>query len=230
MSFARAPGQAPAGARGLAVLVMARAPRRGEVRQALEPLIGQDGCLALQTALLLQTFAWARALSPRLLAVAHEPADAGRELQRLTGRDALLIPQNGEGIAARVADAVARVHGHSPGPVLVLWPDLPRLLPYHAQAVSGDLRAGVDIVLGPVFDGGFYLIALARPLPSLFALPGQVWRGRGALQNVLDGAARAHLQAGVLRGERALHRPADARAALADPLLPEPIARALAHR
>jgi hypothetical protein len=230
MSFTPAHGRAPAGAADLAVLVMARVPRRGEVRQALEPLIGQDGCLALQTALLLQTLAWARALSPRLLGVAHEPADAGRELQRLTGPDVMLLPQNGEGIAARVADAVARMHAHSPGPMLVLWPDLPRLLPYHAQAVYGDLRAGADIVLGPVFDGGFYLIALARPLPRLFALSGQVWRGRDALQNVLDAVARAHLQAGVLRSERALHRPADARAALADPLLPEPIARALRHR
>ena len=34
-----------------AVLLMARAPRRGEVRHALEPLIGLDGCVALQAAL-----------------------------------------------------------------------------------------------------------------------------------------------------------------------------------
>lgn len=230
MSFVGRHGPALSSAADLAVLLMVRAPRRGEVRQALEPLIGQDGCLALQTALLAQALAWARELAPRLLCLAHEPADAGRELQRLTGREALLIPQNGDGIAARVADAVARVHAHSPGPVLVLWPDLPRLLPYHAQAVCSDLRAGVDIVLGPVFDGGFYLIALARPLPGLFALPERAWRGRDALHEVLEGAARAHLQAGVLRGERALHRPSDARAALADPLLPEPVARALRHQ
>jgi len=230
MSALRSSPQAPEAADGLAVLVMARAPRRGEVRQALEPLIGLDGCLALQTALLAQTLAWARSLSPRLLSLAHEPADARRELARLTGSDVMLIPQHGEGIAARIADAVGRVHAHSPGPVLVLWPDLPRLADHHAQAVCADLRAGADIVLGPVFDGGFYLIALARPLPRLFALSGQAWRGRDALHNVLEAVARARLQAGVLRGERALHRPADARAALADPLLPEPIARALRHR
>ena len=85
-------------------------------------------------------------------------------------------------------------------------------------------------MLGPVFDGGYYLIALARPLPSLFALPEQVWRGPDSFNQVLTAAGHAGLEVGLLRGERALHRPADVRAALADPLLPEPVARALGRR
>ena len=43
-----------------AVLVMARAPRRGEVRRALEPLLGADACLALQSLLIVRTVEWAR--------------------------------------------------------------------------------------------------------------------------------------------------------------------------
>ena len=45
---------------GAAVIVMARAPRRGEVRRALEPVLGADGCVALQSALIVQAAAWAR--------------------------------------------------------------------------------------------------------------------------------------------------------------------------
>ncbi len=213
-----------------AVMVMGRAPRRGEVRHALEPLIGRDGCLALQAALLLEALEWARATEPREILLAHEPADAGRELQRLAGDDVHLFPQNGEGISGRVADAVARAHARSPGPIIVVWPDIPRLRRIHADAVLGDLAAGVDLVLGPVFGGGFYLIGLARPLPVLFSLPEQAWRGPDSFAALLQAAARAGLETGVLRGERALHRPADVRAALADPLLPDPVARALRHR
>lgn len=213
-----------------AVLVMARAPRRGEVRHALEPLLGLDGCLALHAALIAEAMRWARALEPREIYVAHEPADAGRELQRLVGEDAILFPQNGEGIAGRVADAVGRISAHSSGPILIVWPDLPSLRPIHADATRIDLADGVDLVLGPVFDGGYYLIALARPLPSLFALPEAVWRGPDSFSQVLAAATQAGLEVGVLRGERALHRPADVRAALADPLLPEAVARALGRR
>ena len=44
---------------GPAVLIMARAPRAGEVRRALEPLLGREGCLELQAALIAHAAAWA---------------------------------------------------------------------------------------------------------------------------------------------------------------------------
>ncbi len=213
-----------------AVLIMARAPRRGEVRHALEPLIGLEGCVALQAALIVEALRWARSLAPRAIYVAHDPADAGRDVQRLAGEGVILFPQNGDGIAGRVADAVGRVSAHSSGPIFIVWPDLARFSAIHAEATRLDLTGGADLVLGPVFDGGYYLIALARPLPSLFALPEAVWRGPDSFNQVLLAANKAGLEVGVLRGERALHRPPDVRAALADPLLPEAVARALGRK
>jgi len=224
-------GLGGARARPPAVLLMARTPRRGEVRHALEPMIGLDGCLALHLALLLEALRFARASEPRAVFVAYEPADSGRELARLIAdRDVVLLPQNGEGIAARTGDAVARVSASSPGPVLVVWPDLPRFGAAIAKAAKLDLATGVDLVLGPVFDGGYYLVGLARPLPALFSLPDRMWRGPDSPGQLLAASRRSGLEVGLLGAERALHRPADARAALADPLLPEPVARALARR
>jgi hypothetical protein len=215
---------------GPAVLIMARAPRRGEVRRALESLIGADGCVALQSALLVQAAQWARALSPRAIHVAHDPPDSGPQLRELMGEDVLLFPQNGDGIAGRLADAAARVFARGSGPVLIVWPDLPRLRAAHGTAALDDLVAGCDVVFGPVFDGGFYLIGIARPMPKLFALPEQVWRSADAMTMGLATARDSGLEVGILRAERALHRPADARAALADPTLLVPVARALGRR
>lgn len=213
-----------------AVLVMARAPRLGETRRALEPVLGAEGCRALQKVLLAQTIGWARALEPRGLFVAYEPVDAGDELREMVGAPASLFPQNGEGIAARVADAAGRVFARSPGPLVIVWPDLPQLREMHAEGVLGDLEAGCDVVFGPVFDGGFYLIAVARPTPALFALPERAWRSSDGFGQALAAAAEARLEVGLLRAERALHRPADVRAALVDPSLPASVARALGRR
>jgi uncharacterized protein len=210
-----------------AVLIMARAPRRGEVHRALEPLIGLDGCLALQAALLAGTVAWAKDVAPKCLFIAHEPPDAGAELRTLAGPDANLFPQNGDGIAARTADAASRVFARRDGPLLVVWPDLPRLRREHAMAALGDLEAGCDVVLGPAIHGGLYLIAIGRPMPKLFSLPEQAWRSPDVMTIGLAAAREAGLEVGILRAERALHRPADVRAALADPLLPETLARIL---
>jgi uncharacterized protein len=215
---------------GPAVLIMARAPRPGEVRRALEPVLGREGCLELQSALIAQTAAWARKVgSGAPPHVAHEPPDAGAELRRLVGADAVLFPQNGEGIAGRLADASARVLARSGGPLLIVWPDLPRFRLAHAAGALDDLGSGCDVVLGPAIDGGLYLIAIARPLPELFALPEHAWRNdvmRVALTAIRD----VGFEVGILRAERALHRPADVRAALADPLLPTDVATILRRR
>ena len=214
------------------VLIFARAPRRGTVRRALEPLLGVDGAVRVHVALLLQAVAWARALEPAALYAAYEPADAGPEIEALLGDRVTAFPQVGDGIAGRLRHAAGRVFEDGAGPVLVLWPDLPHLRAATAQAAHSDLAAGVDVVLGPVFDGGFYLIGLARPLPRLLELEERDWRGPDAVGMAMAAAVQAGpdpLEVGLLRVERALHRPSDVRAALADPLLPAEMARVLAR-
>jgi glycosyltransferase A (GT-A) superfamily protein (DUF2064 family) len=212
---------------GPAVLVMARAPRRGEVRRALEPALGIDGSLALHMALLAGTAAWAQGVAPDAVYVAHDPPDGGPDLRSVFGTRATLFPQNGEGIAARLSDAAARVFSQREGPLMIVWPDLPRLRPEHASAAIGDLSAGCDVVLGPVVDGGLYLVGISHPVPKLFALPEQSWRGRDVMMIGLSAVRDAGLEVGILRAERALHRPSDVRAALADPLLPEGLGKIL---
>lgn len=186
--------------------------------------------MALQTALLTQAIEWARQIHPRAIHLAHDPPDAGPDLRPLAGDDIAMFPQNGDGIAGRLADAVGRVFARGPGPLIIVWPDLPLLRASHAEATLEDLRAGCDVVFGPVFDGGFYLIAIAHPMPNLFNLPEQVWRSADAMTMGLTAAKDAGLEVGILRAERALHRPSDVRAALADPTLPGPVAKALGRK
>jgi glycosyltransferase A (GT-A) superfamily protein (DUF2064 family) len=118
------------------------------------------------------------------------------------------------------------VLARSRGPLLIVWPDLPRLRGAHAAGALDDLRSGCDVVLGPAIDGGLYLVGIARPLPELFALPEQAWRN-DVMGVALTAIRDVGFEVGILRAERALHRPADVRAALADPLLPEDVAAIL---
>ncbi len=213
---------------GASVLIMARAPRRGQVRRALEPLLGPDGCAALQAELISIAARWAREIAPGAVHVAHDPPDAGPELRALVGADAILFPQNGDGISGRVADAAGRVFARVQAPLLIVWPDLPALSRAHGRTALEDLQAGCDVVFGPAIDGGFYLVGISRPLPELFALPEQAWRNPDTTAAAMATAREGGLEIGLLRAERPLQRPADVRAALADPLLPESIARLLA--
>jgi len=210
-----------------AVLVMAKAPRAGEVKTRLHPLLGPEGCARLQAALLRRVAAWAHAVAPSAPFVAYAPDDALEETLALVPAGTDLFAQEGADLGERLAAATARVLRMHPGPLLVVGTDLPVLSADHARAALDDLADGCDVCFGPAFDGGYYLVALAAPQPCLFDLPSAAWGGPGVLELSLQAAADAGLSLGMLRGERDLDTPADARAALADPRFPADIAAML---
>jgi hypothetical protein len=166
----------------------------GGVRPELVELLGSDRCAALGRTLITRAERWAADIAP------------GRV--HVTGVS--------EGLAGAVAQAWTEA---GDGPLLVVWPDLPRWRAEHAAGALGDLADGCGVSVGPVFDGGFYLLALRQPVPSLFELAPDAWSGPEAMGLALEVVHRAGLGAGLLRTERGLRRVADVRAALADPLL-----------
>jgi len=212
---------------GPAALVMAKAPRAGDVKTRLEPLLGPEGCARLQALLLARAARWAAEVAPGAAFVAFTPEDALAEVGDLVPPGTDLFPQEGADLGARLAAATARVLAMHDGPLLTVGTDLATLEPRHAAAALDDLADGIDVTFGPAFDGGYYLVGLREPHPEVFALPTEAWGGPRVLELSLRAAAEAGLSLGMLRGERDLDTPADARAALCDPRFPDDIAAAL---
>lgn len=129
--------------------------------------------------------------------------------------------------AASLPDEIGRAFSDHGGPLLVIWPCLPQLRPDLAGAALGDLASGCSLVLGPVIDGGLYLLGLAAAVPAVLSLPEAVWQRQDAMETAVSAAHDHGLEVGILRAERALRGEADAAAALADPLLPEAVAQLL---
>jgi len=123
--------------------------------------------------------------------------------------------------ATTVAAAVAALEDHA-GPLLLVASDVPGLDAGLAQAALDDLEAGVGISVGPTTDGSPYLVALPDTDPQRLAL---VELDREALFAAVVGLEGGM---GMLRAERRLVTPADARAHAADPSLPLELALPLA--
>jgi hypothetical protein len=175
-----------------AVLVMVGAAR---ATPELRELLGGERTDAVERLLVARAIEWSEALSA-------------------TGR--VVTAGDDEG----VADAVGRISGGADGaPVVVVWPVLPRWRPEHSAAILDDLAAGCEASVAPVFDGGLYLLALARTFPALLALPAEAWDSPDVIGLVLAPINEAGASVGLVRPERGLRRPGDVRAALADPLL-----------
>ena len=134
------------------------------------------------------------------------------------GADAVTTLHGAASLGEAIADAFEHRAAADQRPVVAVIPELAVWRPELAVAALDDLHAGCAVSFGPVFDGGFYLIAVARPLPALLEIPGADWAGRHAMSTVAAVAEREGLEVGLLRTERGLRRPADVRALLADPM------------
>lgn len=184
-----------------AVLVMASG---GDADAELRDLLGPSRADALEDLLRARALRWASDLGPARVEQA--------------------------GLSEGLPDAVERVFSAGGGePVVVMWPALPRWGPEHAEGVLDDLASGCDASVGPVYDGGLYLLALTRVLPSVFALSPETWDSPDAMGHVLGAINQEGVAVGLLRAERGLRRAGDVRAALADPLLDDEL-RALLSR
>lgn len=144
-----------------ALAVIAKAPVAGRVKTRLCPPCTPDQAAALARAALQDTLA-AVAATPthrRVLVLEGEPGDwlpEGFEV----------IPQRGDGLAERLADAFATIGE----PTLLVAMDTPQVTARMLIEATALLRMeGVDAVQGDADDGGYWAIGLQRPDPAAFA-------------------------------------------------------------
>lgn len=94
------------------------------------------------------------------------------------------------------------------GPLVVVGTDCPGLGPRHlSQAESALAEDPARVVVGPSPDGGFYLLAGARPLTSLLA--SVAWRSRRARSSLLAACRQAGRPVYFLEPLADLDRPRD---------------------
>jgi glycosyltransferase A (GT-A) superfamily protein (DUF2064 family) len=150
------------------VLVVAKAPVAGLAKTRLAPTFGARNAARLAAAALLDTVDSARAVPGARVAVAMtgELARAERAAEladSLRGCD--VFSQRGNDFSDRLANAHADVADRFPGlPVLQIGMDTPQVRPEMLTgALVRLLDDGVDAVLGPATDGGWWSLGLRRP-------------------------------------------------------------------
>ncbi|MGI8805772.1 MAG: TIGR04282 family arsenosugar biosynthesis glycosyltransferase [Thermoleophilaceae bacterium] len=143
-----------------ALVVIAKAPVPGRSKTRLSPPCSPAEAADLAGAALDDTLS-AVARTPvarKLLALEGDlPGDAPARME--------VVPQRGYGLGERLADALLAAGG----PALVIAMDTPQVTP---ELLAGAVRRlsdpGVDAVLGPSQDGGYWAIGARNPDPALF--------------------------------------------------------------
>lgn len=150
------------------LLVVAKAPVAGFAKTRLAHEVGDRRAARLAAAALLDTLAAVRAVPGAVpvvamtgdLSAAERSAELARELLPCT-----VVSQYGNDFAARLANAHGSVGERFPGlPVFQIGMDTPQVSPeVLTGAVVRLLGDGVDAVLGPAHDGGWWGLGLRSP-------------------------------------------------------------------
>ena len=142
------------------LMVIAKSPRPGRVKTRLCPPCTHDQAAELARAALADTLDVLAAVPARrhVLALDGPP---GSWLPKTFD----VVPQSGDGLAARLASAFAATSG----PAFLVGMDTPQLdTPTVTTAVAQLMEPDVDAVLGPALDGGWWGIGFRRSDPRAF--------------------------------------------------------------
>lgn len=151
-----------------AIIVFAKAPRPGEVKTRLVPLLGAEGAAALHARLVKHALDSVRGASFRNVEL-HCAPDTGDPFFRFCEGHyrVALRPQCGGDLGARMHAAFeSALAGHARA--IIVGTDCPALAARHLRQAEKALRDGADAVFVPCEDGGYALIGLARPDARLF--------------------------------------------------------------
>lgn len=198
-------------ATGLRLIVFAKAPQPGLAKTRLIPALGAEGAAALAERLLQHTLAQASAAVrawPGTLELCVSPDTGHRLFRQLAVQHALTLTVQGDGdIGQRMERALTRVLGEqgSEG-ALLIGSDIPGLDTDRLLAAAEALLAH-DAVFVPALDGGYALVGLRRPAPTLFE--GIAWSTPAVMAQTRAKARKAGLRIAELDPVADIDEPAD---------------------
>ncbi|MGC8551511.1 MAG: TIGR04283 family arsenosugar biosynthesis glycosyltransferase [Phycisphaerae bacterium] len=190
------------------LIIFARLPVPGFTKTRLIAAIGAEAAAKLQTQ-----------MTHHILDVARKfTADTGAEVEvRFTGgeahqmgaifgRDFPLINQGEGDLGRRMGQAAQDAFAQGIQRTVIIGTDCPQLTPAILHRAMNALKSH-DIVIGPAFDGGYYLIGLSRFIPSLFQ--DILWGTKDVFQQTLLRANTIALRVGLLKPLSDVDHPED---------------------
>ena len=155
--------------RPIPLILFAKQPRPGAVKTRLQPPLSPRQAASVAAILIRLSLARAMRCWPGTCVLALAPLVPDDPLSLWAhGHDISLVAQGDGDLGERMARALAGAGG----PAVIMGCDVPHCSEQILHQAHSRLAAG-EYVLGPSFDGGYYLIGMPRSRPEL--LQGISW-------------------------------------------------------
>jgi len=150
------------------IVVMAKAPRAGDVKTRLVPPLTKQQAATLAACFLRDTVLNAKQLIDDVM-IAYFPSNARTDLEAIFPSGVLWSEQQGWTLGERLEAVATHVSGLGFRPFIIMGADSPTLPVTFIEEALNALRYGqADVSLGPTEDGGYYLVGLNAAVSGLF--------------------------------------------------------------
>ena len=189
------------------LIIFSKAPIPGEVKTRLCPPLTPDEAASLHGSMVLDLLERTKRCQGVHRILACSPSLDHPFFKTVGSRHGIqLINQAGEDLGSRMDHAIQAGFSQGFKNVILIGTDIPSLQPSIVKAAQDQL-IDHDVVLGPTYDGGYYLIGLRHPQAELFTdLP---WSTDQVCSLTRTKAETLGLSVGDLQHERDLDTLAD---------------------
>jgi len=152
-----------------ALIIVAKKPEPGRTKTRLSPPLNGEQAAELYHRFLLDTLELMRQVEIAQPILAYTPDEAKPFFQGIAPDGFELVPQVGPDLGERLHNVLSGCLQNGYRQAVVMDSDSPTL-PVDTLRQAFDLLddPGVDVVLGPCEDGGYYLIGIKQPCAALF--------------------------------------------------------------
>lgn len=180
-------------------MVVAKRPAPGHTKTRLTPPLSGEQAAALYECFLRDTLDLIRAARQQIAftpIIVYLP-EGSEDYFRDIAPDFELLLQQGNDLSERLNHATSHFLMNGCDQAVIMDSDSPTL-PFSRLIQSFEALDSADVSLGPCDDGGYYLIGLKRPAPSLFL--NVTMSTDHVTADTLEQAKQAHLKVELLPG------------------------------
>ena len=148
-----------------AILLFVKYPEPGRVKTRIAATVGPEKAALIYKKLVARV--WSQLPAEVEVTVCYDPPERDEEVREWLPRAARYQPQVAGDLGARLRVAVDSAFAEGAARVAVIGSDSVELTP-EVFAQTWDALDRSEVVLGPTHDGGYYLVALRRPMSAIF--------------------------------------------------------------
>ena len=179
---------------GKAVLIFAKAPEKGKVKTRLARDVDGDFAVSTYRKIVEKTVETVL-LTPFPPVICFSPAEKERMMKDWLGRHLSYMVQKGDDLGQRMACAFRSAFENGCSQVLLIGSDIPGIEPGHLSEAFSLLNEN-DAVIGPAYDGGYWLIGFNRNSFSPHVFADIPWSTKEVLARTMEQFAGPGLTVG----------------------------------